>query len=73
MSIDKSGYIKVPGGKVWYKISGKTGDRPPLIVLHGGPGYPHNYLTPLAGTSDDRQIVFYDQLGCGKSKSREND
>jgi hypothetical protein len=34
----EGGFIKVPGGKVWYRRLG--GDRPgtPLLLLHGGPG-----------------------------------
>jgi proline-specific peptidase len=40
----------------------------PLLVLHGGPGTPHDYLEPLEGLADTgRPIVFYDQLGCGNS------
>lgn len=72
MSVNKSGFIKVPGGKVWYKIAGKKCDKAPVILLHGGPGYPHNYLTSVAGLSDERRVIFYDQLGCGKSKCRDN-
>lgn len=37
------------------------------MVLHGGPGAPHDYLKPLAALSQDRPVVFYDQLGCGRS------
>jgi proline iminopeptidase len=63
---EKQGYIKVPGGKVWYQIAGnKKGI--PLIVVHGGPGFPHYSLRPLDNLCNERQIVFYDQLGCGKS------
>ena len=37
-------------------------------MLHGGPGFPHDYLEDLAALADDgRPVVFYDQLGCGKS------
>ena len=38
------GYVKVPGGRVWYQVVGS--DRPgvPLLCLHGGPGMPHDYL-----------------------------
>jgi proline iminopeptidase len=31
------GFIDVPGGPVWYKISG-VGKGLPLLTLHGGPG-----------------------------------
>lgn len=60
------GYINVDGGKVWYRVTG-TGDKTPILVLHGGPGIPSYYLKPLEALSKDRQVVFFDQLGCGKS------
>lgn len=43
------------------------GDGTPLIALHGGPGISHDYLVPLAELGDERPVVFYDQLGAGKS------
>jgi proline iminopeptidase len=64
--LPKEGYISIPGGRVWYQIMG-DGNGVPLLVLHGGPGYPHDYLEPLGSLSDERQVIFYDQLGCGKS------
>jgi proline-specific peptidase len=39
----------------------------PLLCLHGGPGFTHYYLEPLEALADRRQVVFYDQLGCGNS------
>jgi len=62
----QEGYVSVTGGKVWYQITG-DGKGVPLLVLHGGPGCPHDYLEPLRYLSDERQVIFYDQLGCGKS------
>lgn len=64
--LPKEGYIPVSGGKVWYQVVG-DGKGVPLLVLHGGPGCPHDYLEPLRDLSDERQVIFYDQLGCGKS------
>lgn len=62
----KEGFVEVTGGKVWYKIVGE-GSETPLITLHGGPGYPHGYLEPLEDISNERSIIYYDQLGCGDS------
>lgn len=64
---DRQNYISVPGGKVWYSISGSTTNGSPLIIIHGGPGASHDYLAPLEELSDERPVVFYDQLGCGNS------
>jgi len=63
----REGRIPVTGGNVWFSQYGV--DRPgiPLLVLHGGPGAPHDYLLPLAALSDERLVIFYDQLGCGNS------
>jgi len=36
-------------------------------MLHGGPGMPSYYLKPLSSLGNDRKIIFFDQLGCGKS------
>lgn len=60
------GYIPVPGGKVWFRETG-AGNGTPVLCLHGGPGASHHSLEPLEALGDGRRIVFYDQLGCGKS------
>ena len=64
---NREGNIPVTGGDVWFSQYGA--DRPgiPLLVLHGGPGAPHDYLLPIAALSDERPVIFYDQLGCGNS------
>jgi proline iminopeptidase len=60
------GFINVDGGKVWYRVVGQ-GDKTPILVLHGGPGAPSYYLKPLSALGTERKVIFYDQLGCGKS------
>jgi proline-specific peptidase len=71
MSIrNQEGFVPVDGYRVWYRIVGGGSDheRIPLVILHGGPGAPHDYLENLAAlASDDRRVIFYDQLGCGRS------
>ena len=62
----QEGYVDVPGGSVWYRLVGSDGATP-LVTLHGGPGAGHDYLEPLEALASDRPVVFYDQLGCGKS------
>jgi pimeloyl-ACP methyl ester carboxylesterase len=34
---------------------------------------PHDYLDPLGDLAADRPVVFYDQLGCGRSDRRANE
>ncbi|HKS03628.1 MAG TPA: alpha/beta fold hydrolase [Arthrobacter sp.] len=33
----------------------------------GGPGFTHYYLEALESLADRRRVIFYDQLGCGRS------
>jgi proline-specific peptidase len=61
------GTIAVPGGIVWFKrVGGGTGR--PLLAVHGGPGLPHNYISSLERLADEREVIFWDQLGCGNSE-----
>jgi proline iminopeptidase len=62
----REGYVTVEGGRVWYRIVG-SGTGTPVLLLHGGPGVPSNYLKPLTALADDRPVIYYDQLGTGKS------
>lgn len=58
-------------GWTWYRVVGDPrGGLTPLVLLHGGPGAPHDYLEPLSALADrtGRACVFYDQLGCGRSQ-----
>ncbi|MDX9882678.1 MAG: proline iminopeptidase-family hydrolase [Prolixibacteraceae bacterium] len=65
---DKDGFVQVTGGKVWYCIVGANKKGIPLLILHGGPGVPHDYLEPLNALANERPVIFYDQLGCGNSE-----
>ena len=64
----EEGMIELESGfKIWFRCVG-DGDATPLLLLHGGPGAGHDYLEPLDELADTRRVVFYDQLGCGKSE-----
>jgi len=46
----------------------KIGEGEPLLVLHGGPGLFHDYLTPhFNKLAAKYQVIFYDQRGSGKT------
>ena len=60
------GFINVPGGPVWYKVSG-DGEGLPLLALHGGPGSTSCNYSLLEPLGDQRPIIRYDQLGSGRS------
>ena len=63
----KTGFLTTSHGKIFYRIAGYDKPGIPLLVLHGGPGYPHNYLETLDSLSDKRPVIYYDQMGCGQS------
>jgi proline-specific peptidase len=71
MSTVSEGTVLFRGYRTWFQIVGDlsaSGAKLPLLVLHGGPGVPHDYLEDLAMLAETgRPAVFYDQLGCGKS------
>jgi len=59
-------HLAVPGGNIWYKVTG-IGTGTPVVLLHGGPGFSSYYLKPFEDLGNDRQVIRYDQLGGGKS------
>ncbi len=66
----REGYMPFLEYKTYYRIVGKkTGNKKPLVLLHGGPGSTHNYFEVLdrLAEEDGRELVMYDQLGCGES------
>ena len=65
--------------QTWYRVYGNLdSDDPsivPLVVLHGGPGVPHNYVLPISDLANEDAangkpaipVIFYDQVGNGLS------
>ncbi len=62
----REGFVDVPGGKVFYRMIG-DGPGTPILALHGGPGGTSCRFEVLAPLASERRIVFYDQLGSGRS------
>jgi len=64
------GTIPFGGAETWYRVVG-DGEKPgalPILLLHGGPGGAHDYLESMQELADTgRRVIFYDQLGCGRS------
>jgi proline iminopeptidase len=65
----ESGYTKTTVTPLFWTVYGpSTSDR--LLVLHGGPGADQEYLLPqMLALAGDRELVFYDQRGGGRSKT----
>ncbi len=64
----RDGYIHAENAELYYR---EAGQGQPIIVLHGGPEFSHDYLLP----DMDRlcypsfRLIYYDQRGRGKSTS----
>lgn len=65
----QEGYVPFGKYQTYYRIVGEKSEKAPLLLLHGGPGSTHNYFEVLDDLAerDHRQLIMYDQLGCGKS------
>eukprot|EP00697_Spironema_sp_BW2_P012997 gnl/Spiro4/29721_TR14595_c0_g1_i1.p1 gnl/Spiro4/29721_TR14595_c0_g1~~gnl/Spiro4/29721_TR14595_c0_g1_i1.p1 ORF type:complete len:392 (+),score=105.11 gnl/Spiro4/29721_TR14595_c0_g1_i1:111-1178(+) len=74
----RSGYIQIDGRQVYYEaFSPAKGSKSPrvsaraspLVFLHGGPSVSHHSYLPLRflACATRREVVFYDQMGCGNS------
>ncbi|PYH88860.1 alpha/beta-hydrolase [Aspergillus ellipticus CBS 707.79] len=53
--------------ETWYRVYGDLKAGTPLVALHGGPGFCHNYILPVAGLAPERAVILYDQIGNGLS------
>lgn len=67
-----TGMVSTPEVELAYEAYGAAGTTTPVIVANGGPGLSHVYMLQndvwTRRLAHDRQIVFYDQRGTGKSK-----
>lgn len=57
--------------RFWYRVAGvATKERPPVLFLHGGPGYNSHSFSVLEGPRLERQLrmIYYDQRGAGRSE-----
>ena len=71
-SIAEVGYRRLGGVDQWVMIRGESVSNPPLIHLHGGPGFSETRLfrhfnSPLESSFT---VVYWDQRGAGKSFAR---
>ena len=63
--------VVIDGVRFWYRVGGSANKgMPPLVFLHGGPGYNSHSFSVLAGPALERaqQVVYYDQRGSGHSE-----
>lgn len=60
----ETGYVYSNGVRLYYEMIGQG---EPLLLLNGGPGFPHDYLQQLQMLAPYANLVFFDQRGTGKS------
>jgi proline iminopeptidase/L-proline amide hydrolase len=67
---DHEAMVPVPGGRVYVRINGDLdGPRPPIVMLHGGPGSSHWYFLNATAMAGERAVILYDQLDSGRSET----
>ena len=54
--------VDVDGRTVAYR---RTGEGPPLLLLHGGWGDSRDWRPQLTGLADEFTVVAWDAPGCG--------
>ena len=65
---DRELMVPVPGGRAYVRINGNlAGAKPPLVMIHGGPGGSHGSFLAALPLAQDRAVILYDQLDCGLS------
>ena len=59
------------GHQLYYRLSGPQGPLPPVVLVHGGPGAACQPQDEQLFSQCQRQVVWLDQRGCGKSRSEQ--
>jgi pimeloyl-ACP methyl ester carboxylesterase len=71
-SVAEIGYVHLGGVDQWVMIRGESLTNPPLILLHGGPGFSETYFFRRFNAPLEKifTVVYWDQRGAGKSFDR---
>jgi proline iminopeptidase len=68
MVLTEEGTLPVNGYRFYWKSAGAPGAKGTVLALHGGPGATHDYLLAFNDLAEHGyRVVYYDQLGCGRS------
>ena len=69
---EKDVWVHLEDAELFCKVFGKE-DASPVLILHGGPGLPYDYLSPcLSQLAESHRVVFYYQRGAGRSTGQVN-
>jgi pimeloyl-ACP methyl ester carboxylesterase len=71
-SVTEIGYLRLGGLDQWVMIRGESVANPPLILLHGGPGWSEMAFWRYFNAPLEKSFttVYWDQRGAGKSFDR---
>jgi len=70
---DKELMVPVKGGRIYVRVNGDiAGPKAPIVLIHGGPGGTHGPLLDALALSNERAVIFYDQLDSGRSDQTNN-
>lgn len=65
--------VPVEGGRIYVRVNGSlAGPRPPILMIHGGPGGSHAGFVPATALAGERAVILYDQLDSGRSDAPNN-
>ncbi len=62
----KEGFVEGEMGGIWYRVLSPDAPGVPVLAIHGGPGFV-SMTDGVELLADERPVVLYDQLGCGRS------
>jgi proline iminopeptidase len=67
--VEEQGTLERAIGKTFFRRLMPIGERKgtPLFLLHGGPGSTHENFVEILALAQDRDVIVYDQIGCGRS------
>ena len=70
---DRELMVPGPGGRLYVRVNGNpAGPRPPIVMIHGGPGGTHAAFLDALPLADERAVILYDQLDSGRSDHPNN-
>ena len=65
---DRELRVPVQGGSIYVRVNGDlNSSKPPLLLVHGGPGGALWQFFPALPLANERAIILYDQLDSGRS------
>lgn len=66
-------FIETSNAKIYYELfyTNESKGKMPIIGMHGGPGFNHDCMLPLVELASSNPVILYDQSGCGKSMTKD--